>query len=105
MPYPLLNSISLPFQAGCESIKASQSKELFVIKRIFEGNQFKYELQDKSLYSLQYRVSMVSKMQAAIYHIALQYPNFIQQLLTNGNTNIALANILLSNEIRKKSFR
>lgn len=62
MSYPVLNSISLPFQAGCERIKASKTKELFVIKRIFENNRYKYELQlNKGLCSLQYRVSMITK--------------------------------------------
>ncbi|MGL4540225.1 MAG: hypothetical protein ACRCU0_04535 [Candidatus Rhabdochlamydia sp.] len=63
MSYPLLSFINLPFQAGYESIQASKSKELFVVKRrIFEGNRYKYELQlNKGLCSLQHRVSMVTK--------------------------------------------
>lgn len=60
MSYPLLNSISLPFQAGYESIKASKSKELFVIKRTFKAHSYELQL-DKKPCSLQCRVSLITK--------------------------------------------
>lgn len=60
----LLNTIILPFQAGCENIITAIGKprELSVIKCIFKDNHYQYNLQsDNSLFSWQGRVSMFSK--------------------------------------------
>lgn len=60
----LSSSIILPFQAGYENVVTASGKprELIAIKRIFEDNHYKYNLQsDNSLLSWQGRVSMLIK--------------------------------------------
>ena len=60
----LLNTILLPFQAGYENIITASGKprELCVIKRIFENNHYRYDLQlDNSLFSQWGRVSIFAK--------------------------------------------